>query len=112
MLLLAIGYIVFACQHPELSLPFSAGVIRLLYGLYAAVMLLLFLLALPRKGSSRLYPCLMLLETASVFCLIEAILTTGNNWFLPAALLLNAVSMGLLQYTRRKEKHTYENKEE
>ena len=51
MLVVAIGFVIFAVNHPESSFPWSNTVTYTIYGLYALVMVLLFIA--PFKGKSK-----------------------------------------------------------
>ena len=51
MLVSAIGFIAFALNHPESSFPWSNTVTYTIYGLYALVMIVLFIA--PFKGKNK-----------------------------------------------------------
>ena len=50
MLLAAIGFFVYAMNHPELSWPWSNAVTYTIYGIYAVVMCVLFVAPFHRKA--------------------------------------------------------------
>ena len=49
LLLAAVCFVAYALGHPELSFPWSNRVTYALYGIYLAVMVLLFFASLPRR---------------------------------------------------------------
>ena len=109
----AIGFVVFALGHPELSFPWSLRTTHILYGLYADAAVLLFVLAFWKKAT-RLNVLTLLFELGAVFFLVQSILTVipeGNpNWYLPLALGLNCVAL-FLNAQRRKQNRKDESKE-
>ena len=50
MLLVAIGFIVFALNHPESTFPWSNTITYTIYGIYALVTILLFIAPFKGKG--------------------------------------------------------------
>lgn len=101
----AIGFVIFALGHPELSFPWSIQITHILYGLYADAVVLLFVLAF-WKNATCLNALTLLLELGAVFFLVESILTvipTGSaNWYLPLALGLNCIALFLNTAQSRK----------
>ena len=108
----AIGFVVYALGHPELSFPWSMQLTNILYGLYVDAVMLLFVLAFWKKTDSA-YILVVILELGAVFFLVQTILTVipeGNpNWYLPLALGLNCIALFLNGAQRRKQKE-YERK--
>ena len=50
MLIVAIIFVIYACNHPEMTFPWSPGVTYLYYGLYIGVMIILFIVPFhPKK---------------------------------------------------------------
>ncbi|MDD6232596.1 MAG: hypothetical protein SO181_07920 [Frisingicoccus sp.] len=94
----AIGFIIYATGHPELSFPWSVQIIHLLYGLYVDVVILLFVLSFWKKVTW-LNLLTLLLELGAVFFLVQSILTVfpegESNWYLPLALGLNTIALFL-----------------
>ena len=103
----AIGFVIYAVGHPELSFPWSIQITHILYGLYADAVLLLFVLAFWKKATC-LNVLTLLLELDAVFFLIQSMLTVipeGNsNWYLSLALVINCVALFLNATQQRKNK--------
>ena len=49
LIVVAIGFVIYAAGHPELSLPWSVRITHVLYGLYVGAVALLFVLSLRKK---------------------------------------------------------------
>ena len=109
----AIGFIIYAVGHPELSFQWSIQITHILYGLYVDAVVLLFVLAFWKKTDSA-YILVVILELGAVFFLVQSILTVipeGNpNWYLPLALGLNCIALFLNGAQRRKQKREDERK--
>ena len=109
----AIGFIIYAVGHPELSFQWSIQITHILYGLYVDAVMLLFVLAFWKKTDSA-YILVVILELGAVFFLVQSILTVipeGNpNWYLPLALGLNCIALFLNGAQRRKQKKEDERK--
>lgn len=94
----AIGFVIFALGHPEMSLPLDNWVTGILYGLYADVVVLLIFLAFC-KNANGVNILTMILELGAVFFLVQAILGLfpdgHSNWTLAAALGLNCIALFL-----------------
>ena len=109
----AIGFIIYAVGHPELSFQWSIQITHILYGLYVDAVVLLFVLAF-WKNATCLNVLTLLLELGAVFFLVQSILTVipeGNpNWYLPLALGLNCIALFLNGAQRRKQKKEDERK--
>ena len=109
----AIGFIIYAVGHPELSFQWSIQITHILYGLYVDAVVLLFVLAFWKKTDSA-YILVVILELGAVFFLVQSILTVipeGNpNWYLPLALGLNCIALFLNGAQRRKQKKEDERK--
>lgn len=109
----AIGFIIYAVGHPELSFQWSIQITHILYGLYVDAVVLLFVLAFWKKTDSA-YILVVILELGVVFFLVQSILTVipeGNpNWYLPLALGLNCIALFLNGAQRRKQKKEDERK--
>ena len=62
----AVGFVIYAASHPELSFPWSLQITHILYGLYLDAVILLFVLAFWKKAT-----CLnilsLLFELVAVF---------------------------------------------
>ena len=102
----AIGCVIYAAGHPEMSFPWSVLITHILYGLYVDAVLLLFVLAFWKKATC-LHILTLLLELGAVFLLVQSILTVfpegKPNWYLPLALGLNCVALFLNAIQRRKQ---------
>ena len=109
----AIGFVVYALGHPELSFPWSMQLTNILYGLYVDVVMLLFVLAFWKKTDSA-YILVVILELGAVFFLVQSMLTVfpegESNWYIPLALGLNCVALLLNAIQRRKQKKEDERK--
>ena len=109
----AIGFIIYAVGHPELSFQWSIQITHILYGLYVDAVVLLFVLAFWKKTDIA-YILVVILELGAVFFLVQSILTVipeGNpNWYLPLALGLNCIALFLNGAQRRKQKKEDERK--
>lgn len=103
----AIGFVIFAAGHPEMSFPWSGWITCILYGLYADAVVLLFILAFCKKVTG-LNILTIIFELGAVFFLVQSIVGVfpdGQiNWYLPLALGLNCIALFLnLAQIRRKE---------
>lgn len=109
----AIGFVVYALGHPELSFPWSMQLTNILYGLYVDAVMLLFVLAFWKKTDSA-YILVIILELGAVFFLVQSMLTVfpegESNWYLPLALGLNCIALFLNGAQRRKQKKEDERK--
>ena len=107
----AIGFVIYAAGHPELSFPWSIQITHILYGLYADAVVLLFVLAFWKKTDSAYIP-VVLLELGAVFFLVQSMLTVfpdgESNWYLPLALGLNGIALLWNAAWRRKQKREEE----
>ncbi|MGM9596712.1 MAG: hypothetical protein ACI3XO_02745 [Eubacteriales bacterium] len=103
----AIGFVIYAVGHPELSFPWNIRITHILYGMYADAVMLLFVLAFWKKATW-LNVLTLLLELGAVFFLVQSILTAipdgKANWYLPSALVLNCVAVFLNTAELRKNK--------
>ena len=101
----AIGFIIFALGHPELSLPWSTQITHVFYGLYVDAVVLLFILTFWKKSDKTLVVTIVL-ELAAVYFLVQSVLTAfpegKANWYLPLALGLNCIALLLNEIHRRK----------
>lgn len=109
----AVGFVIYAVGHPEMSFPWSVRITHVLYGLYVDVVILLFVLAFWKKATG--FNILTLLfELSAVFFLVQSILTIipegESNWYLPLALGLNCIALFLNAVQRRKQKREDERK--
>lgn len=94
----AVGFVIFAMGHPEMSFSWDIRLTGVLYGVYAVAVVLLFILAFYKKMT-----CLNILtiifELGAVFFLVQSILgliPDGHaNWCLPLALGLNCIAIFL-----------------
>ena len=104
---IAIGFIIYALGHPEMSFPWSMQITRIFYGLYVDAVVVLFILAFWKKSDKTLILAIAL-ELAAIYFLVQAVLTVfpegKANWYLPVALGLNCVVLHLNQVYRRKQK--------
>lgn len=109
----AIGFIIYAVGHPELSFQWSIQITHILYGLYVDVVVLLFVLAFWKKATC-LHVLTLLLELGAVFFLVQSILTVfpegESNWYLPLSLGLNCIALCLNAAQRKKQKKEDERK--
>ena len=103
----AIGFVIYAVGHPELSLPWSIQITHILYGLYVDAVILLFVLAIWKKATC-LNVLTLLFELGAVFFLVQSIHTVfpegESNWYLSMALGLNCVALFLNTAQQRKNK--------
>ena len=110
----AVGFVMYALAHPELSFPWNVRITHLLYGLYADAVVLLFALAFLQKPTG-LHVLTLLLELGAVFFLVQSILIVfpeGEvNWYLPLALGLNCIAIFLNTVQLRKQRRKEEPKE-
>lgn len=110
----AIGFVIYAAGHPELSFPWSIQITHILYGLYLDAVVLLFVLAF-WKNATCLNVLTLLFELGAVFFLVQSILTVfpegESNWCLPLALGLNCVALFLNAAQRRKQQKKEKAKE-
>ena len=101
----AIGFIIFALGHPEMSFPWSAQITHIFYGLYVDAVVLLFILAFWKKSDKTLVVTIVL-ELVAVYFLVQSVLTVipegEANWYLPLALGLNCIALFLNEIHRRK----------
>lgn len=49
MIILAVGFVIFAMGHPEMSFPTDSWITGFLYGVYAVATVFLFILAFRKK---------------------------------------------------------------
>lgn len=110
----AVGFVIFAMGHPELSFPWDNWVTGILYGLYADAVVLLFILAFCKK-MTLLNILTIILLLGAVFFLVQSILNlfpVGHaNWYLPLALGLNCIAVSLNMAQMRKNRKDDQNKE-
>ena len=101
----AIGFIIFALGHPEMSFPWSTQITHIFFGLYVDAVVLLFILAFWKKSDKTLVVTIVL-ELAAVYFLVQSVLTVipegEANWYLPLALGLNCIALFLNEIHRRK----------
>lgn len=101
----AIGFVMYALGHPALSFPWSIQITNILYGVYADVVVLLFVLAFCKKATG-LNILTILFELGAVFFLVQSMLRVfpgGHpNWYLPLALGLNCIALFLNAAQQRK----------
>ena len=113
MVVLGIGFVIFALRHPEMSFPWDNRITNCLYGLYVDAVVLLFALSFWKKASAIQWVTLILL-LAAVFFLVQsvlAIIPEGKpNWYLPAALALNCIALLINRITQKNKqgKASYE----
>lgn len=109
----AVGFVIYAVGHPEMSFPWSVRITHILYGLYVDVVILLFVLAFWKKATG-LNTLTLLFELSAVFFLVQSILTVipewESNWYLPLALGQNCIALFLNAVQRRKQKREDERK--
>lgn len=103
----AIGFVIFAMGHPELSFPWDNWITGILYGLYADAVVLLFILAFCKKVTPLNILSIIFLLGA-VFFLMQSILGLfpdwHANWYLPLALGLNCIAVSLNMAQMRKNR--------
>lgn len=114
LVVIAIGFIAYAVGHPELSFPWNKHITNILYGVYADVVLLLFVLAFCKKVT-RLNIFTIIFELGAVFFLVQSMLNGflehRVNWYLPMALLLNCIGLLLNNIQLRKKKNSTDAKD-
>ena len=107
----AIGFVIYALGHPELSFPWSTQITHILYGLYVDGVVLLFVLAFWKKATC-MNMLTLLFELGAVFFLVQAMLSVfpdgHSDWYLPLALGLNAIALFLNAAQRMKNKRKHE----
>ena len=103
----AIGFVVYALGHPEMSFPWSMQITHIMYGLYVDAVMLLFVLAFWKKGTF-LNVLTLVFELGAVFFLVQSILTVfpdgKANWYLPFALVLNCIAILLNAIQQKKNR--------
>lgn len=106
----AIGFVIYALGHPELSFPWSAQLSHILCGMYVDVVVLLFVMAFWKKATC-LNILTLLFELGTVFFLVQSMLSVfpdgHSNWYLPLALGLNCIALLLNAAQRMKNKRKY-----
>ena len=94
----AVGFVIFAVGHPELSFLWDNWVTGILYGLYADAVVLLFILAFCKKVTL-LNILTIILLLGAVFFLVQSILNLfpdgHTNWCLPLAQGLTCIALFL-----------------
>ena len=109
----AIGFILYALGHPELSFPWSTRTTNILYGLYADAVLLLIVLSF-WKETVCLNVLTLLFELGAVFFLVQSLLNVlpegRYRWYFPLALGLNAIALFLNSVQRNKQQRKDEPK--
>ncbi|MGE9883091.1 hypothetical protein [Blautia obeum] len=80
LVIVAIGFVLYALGHPELSFSWSTQMTYIFYGVYADIVVLLFVLAFWKK-KSRLYVLAVILELGAIFfsCAVHAHRFTGGR---------------------------------
>ena len=106
LVIVAIGFVLYALGHPELSFSWSTQMTYIFYGVYADIVVLLFVLAFWKK-KSRLYVLAVILELGAIFFLVQSMLTVlpegESNWYLPMALGLNCIALLLNAVQKKRE---------
>lgn len=96
LVVVAIGFVIFARGHPEMSFPWSVHVTHILYGVYVDIVMLLIVLAFWQKMHWT-YIMAVILELGAVFFLVQSMLTVfsegQSNWYLPMALGMNCIAL-------------------
>ena len=103
----AVGFVIFALGHPEMSFPWNTQITHIFYGLYVDAVILLFVLAFWKKRDWS-YIMAVALELGAIFFLVQSMLTVlpegKSNWYLPLALGLNCIALFLNGAQQRKQK--------
>ena len=106
LVIVAIGFVLYALGHPELSFSWSTQITYNFYGVYADIVVLLFVLAFWKK-KSRLYVLAVILELGAIFFLVQSMITVlpegESNWYLPMALGLNCIALFLNAVQKKRE---------
>lgn len=103
----AVGYVIFAMGHPEMSFPWDSRITGVIYGVYADAVVLLFILAFCKK-ITRLNILTIIFELGAVFFLVQSILGLfpdgHTNWYLSLAMGLNCIALflNLIQIKKNK----------
>lgn len=96
--IIAIGFVLYALGHPELSFPWNAQIMHILNGVYVDIVVLLFVLAFWKK-TERVYVLAVIFELGAIFFFVQSMLTVlpegESNWYLPLALGLNCIALCL-----------------
>jgi len=101
----AVIFIIYAFNHPEAASPFPAKLTGPIYGAYAAVVVLMFLLGAGVKAAPRLVIASGLVMASAFFICCSIFIVDGSeNYYLPIALLCNVVAMILAQIEAKKRK--------
>lgn len=102
----AVGFVLYALGHPELSFSWSTQMTYIFYGVYVDIVVLLFVLAFWKKRG-RLYVLAVILELGAIFFLVQSMLTVlpegESNWYLPMALGLNCIALCLNAAQKKRE---------
>lgn len=105
LIAVAVGFIIFALGHPEMSFPWNTQITHIFYGLYVDAVILLFVLAFWKKRDWS-YIMAVALELGAIFFLVQSMLTVlpegKSNWYLPLALGLNCIALFLNGAQQRK----------
>ena len=115
--ILAVGYVVFALTHPELSFPWKNWATYVLYALYAIYTILVFWL--PRGGSGGLAACGVIgIQIAAIALIFIYFGMRGtpyqSDWIVISSLLLTSASnfTNLAYQRKRRRKEEAEEGEE
>ncbi|MGM9550796.1 MAG: hypothetical protein ACI3XA_00920 [Clostridia bacterium] len=115
MLIAAIGFVIYGMWHPEMSFPWSSRITGIVYGLYADLMVLMFILAFCKKVTL-LNILTIVFELGSIFVLVQGIFGLSpdghTNWCLPLALVLNCIAVFLNATELRKQQKSRKRKNE
>lgn len=88
-------------SHPELSIPYLSP--KLFWGIYVGLIILLFLFPLLNFNLLSLLSAILMLT--AVYFLVESVrfIPSGGktNWYLPAALGCNCVSLLLFRFNKK-----------
>lgn len=103
LLAAGIGFLLFAVQHPEMSFPWNHRITNVIYGFYAALVVLLTILSFRKEKFMGMEKMVLLLEIGSIFFLVESLLNKPSNWYLPTALLLNCIALFLIRHLQKKK---------
>ena len=106
LIIVAVGFILYSLGNSEVPFPWSPQITKIIYGVYADVIVLLIVMAFWKK-SDRGSILAIILELAAVFCLVQSLLTVfpkgESNWYLPLAWGFNCVALLLNAMKRRKK---------
>lgn len=112
----AVVFIIYSLNHPEMSFPWNIKYNGVIYGIYVVITVLLYSLAFTKLhewGTMDLV--VLILELGSIFFIILSFtrLTSDgdSNWYLPLGIALNVVAMCINAKNQKNKADSPSNKE-